>query len=157
MLVYLAPKTISNKIRRSFFWQGGGTKRKYHLVKWVKICKSKKKGGLGVKDLKKMKVSLLTKWWWKLEKEDGLWKDIIEAKYLHNKTIFPMTFKATDSPVWSDLLKVKDLYLHGRVSRFVMAKKLDLSLIFGCMTFPWLILFLSCLSYVSKKRLRYMM
>lgn len=65
--VYLAPKTISDKIRRTFFWQGGGTKRKYHLVRWVKICKSKKKGGLGIKDLKKMNLSLLTKWWWKLE------------------------------------------------------------------------------------------
>jgi hypothetical protein len=68
-----------------------------------------------------------------------------------------MTFKATDSPMWSDLLKVMDLYLHGRVSRFVMAKKLDLSLVFGFMTNPWLILFLTYLSYVSKKRLRYMM
>lgn len=56
MSIYLAPKTISekiDKIRRSFFWQGGGTKRKYHLVKSVKICKSKKNRGLGIKDLKK--------------------------------------------------------------------------------------------------------
>jgi hypothetical protein len=46
----------------------------------VKICKSKKKWGLGIKDLRKMNASLLTKWWWKLEKEDGLWQDIIQAK-----------------------------------------------------------------------------
>jgi hypothetical protein len=118
MSVYLAPKTVSNridKIRRNFFWQGGGTKRKYHLVKWVKICKSKKKkGGLGIKDLRKMNVSLLTKWWWKMEKENGLWQEIVKAKYLHNKTIFSVTHKASDSPMWSDLLKVKDVYLHGR-------------------------------------------
>jgi hypothetical protein len=77
MSVYLAPKTISekiDKIRRSFFWQGGGTKKKYHLVRWDKICKSKKKGGLGIKNLRKINVSLLVKWWWKLEKEDGLWQ-----------------------------------------------------------------------------------
>jgi hypothetical protein len=55
--------------------------KKYHLVKWVKICKSKKKGGLGIKDLREMNVSLLAKWWWKLEQEDGLWQDIINAKY----------------------------------------------------------------------------
>lgn len=39
MLIYLLPKTITyslDKIRRTFFWQGGGTKRKYHLVKWKK-------------------------------------------------------------------------------------------------------------------------
>ena len=47
MFVYSLPKTTVkklDKIRATFFWQGGGTKRKYHLVKWTKICKIKKKG-----------------------------------------------------------------------------------------------------------------
>jgi hypothetical protein len=47
MSIYLLPKTVIrnlDKIRRKFIWQGGGTKRKYHLVKWTKICKSKRKG-----------------------------------------------------------------------------------------------------------------
>jgi hypothetical protein len=29
--------------------------------------KTKKKGGLGVKDLSKMNISLLCKWWWRIE------------------------------------------------------------------------------------------
>jgi hypothetical protein len=33
-----------DKMRRMFFWQGGSLKRKYHLVKWAKVCKAKKKG-----------------------------------------------------------------------------------------------------------------
>jgi len=37
------------------------------------ICKSKKKGGLRIKDLRKMNVSLLAKWWWKLELRTGRW------------------------------------------------------------------------------------
>jgi hypothetical protein len=61
-----------------------------------------------------MYASLLTKWWWKLEKENGLWQDIIQAKYMYNKTVFTVSHKASDSPMWSDLLKVRDLYLHGR-------------------------------------------
>lgn len=47
MSVYLLPKTIIkrlDKIRRTSFWQGGGTKKKYHLVKWDIICKSKQQG-----------------------------------------------------------------------------------------------------------------
>jgi hypothetical protein len=62
MTVYLLPKTTIDsldKIRKRFFWQGGGTKIKYHLVKWEKICKSEKKGGLGIKHLRKMNISLL--------------------------------------------------------------------------------------------------
>jgi hypothetical protein len=76
MSMYLLPKTIVkslDKQRRLFFWRGNSAKRKYHLVKWEIICKNKKKGGLGVKDIRKMNISLLTKWWWKLEYEDGIW------------------------------------------------------------------------------------
>jgi hypothetical protein len=85
MSIYLLPKTTVAKLdkqRRTFFWQGGGVKRKYHLVKWETICKNKENGGLGVKDIHKMNISLLCKWWWRLESENGLWQDIIEAKYL---------------------------------------------------------------------------
>jgi len=65
MPMYLLPQTITQQLdkqRRTFFWQGGGTKRKYHLVKWEVICKNKKKGGIGVKDIRKMNLSLLCKW-----------------------------------------------------------------------------------------------
>jgi hypothetical protein len=30
-----------------------------------------------------------------------------------NKTVFNVSHKASDAPMWSDLLKVRDLYLHG--------------------------------------------
>jgi hypothetical protein len=72
----MLPKTILKKMdrtRKGFFWQGGGEKRKYYLVKWDKITRPKQKGGLGIKDLRKMNISLLCKWWWKLEHEEGLW------------------------------------------------------------------------------------
>lgn len=62
--MFLFPKTVIKRMEnamRNFFWQGESTKRKYHLVKWVTICKSKKKGGLGIKNLWKMNISLLVK------------------------------------------------------------------------------------------------
>jgi hypothetical protein len=64
MSIYLLPKTVIHeldKVRRIFFWQGGNTKRKYHSVRWTIICKNKKKGGLGIKDVRKMNLSLLCK------------------------------------------------------------------------------------------------
>jgi hypothetical protein len=42
----------------------------------------KKKGGLGIKDLRKMNISLLCKWWWRLEKGEGLWHEIVKKKYM---------------------------------------------------------------------------
>jgi hypothetical protein len=46
MFMFLLPKTSIEKMektRKRFFWQGGKLKKKYHLVKWEKIWKSKKK------------------------------------------------------------------------------------------------------------------
>ena len=94
MSMYLFPKTIIQNLdrqRRSFFWQGGGTKRKYHLIRWSTITLSKKDGGLGIKDITKMNISLLCKWWWRLEHESGIWQEIIQAKYLHVRRFEPDT------------------------------------------------------------------
>lgn len=115
----LCPKPLfinSIKLEGGFFWQGGGTKRKYHLLKWTKICKHKKKWGLGIKDIRKMNVSLLCKWWWKLEKENGLWQKmkIIHFKYMNGKSVCIMNHRQSDSAMWYDLLKIRHIYLQGR-------------------------------------------
>jgi hypothetical protein len=60
-----------DKHRRRFFWHGKKLKRGYYMVKWTKVCGSKKKGGLGILDLHKQNISLLCKWWWKLDSELG--------------------------------------------------------------------------------------
>jgi hypothetical protein len=86
-------------------WQGGGLRRKYHLVTWETITKPKEKGGLGVKDSRKMNISLLCKWWWKFENDVGLWQEIVRKKYLKGKCLQQITYKANNSPVWNEILK----------------------------------------------------
>jgi hypothetical protein len=73
----------------------------------------KKKGGLGIKDIRKLNISLLCKWWWRLDKEEGLWQKIVKFKYLKNSSIDSVKHKPSDSTVWADLLKIKDIYLQG--------------------------------------------
>jgi hypothetical protein len=58
----------------------GLEKRAYCMVKWNRVCRSKSKGGLGVKDLAKQNISLLSKWWWKLQNHEGLWQKIVTKK-----------------------------------------------------------------------------
>ena len=70
-----------------------------------------------------MNMSLLCKWWWKLEHEEGLWQEIVKTEYLHNKSIFCVTHKNTNSQIWSDLLKVRGTYLQGRSIRTMNGKK----------------------------------
>ena len=101
MSMFLLSKTFIEKLdkhRRRFFWAGNGKKRKYYMVRWSRVCRSKKKGGLGVKDLHRQNVGLLCKWWWKLETQIGLWQTIVSAKYLKNKPVASLKCRATDSP-----------------------------------------------------------
>ena len=117
MSMYLLNKTcIENldKHRRRFFWAGKKKRKAYCMVKWKRVCRSKSKGGLGVKDLRKQNISLLVKWWWKLETQEGLWQKIVKAKYLRNKTVASVRPRVSDSPCWKNLLKVKDTYFCGR-------------------------------------------
>ena len=68
------------------------------MVKWSKIFKSKNKGGLGIKNIRRQNISLLVKWWWKLDTQQGLWQDIVKARYLRNKTMAFVTARFSDFP-----------------------------------------------------------
>jgi len=121
MSMYQLPKNITDaldKQRRIFLWQSNGPKKKYHLIKWTVVCKTKCRGGLGIKNIRKMNISLLCKWWWKLEHEVGLWQIIVKAKYMGgNSLIASIKNRIDDSPIWSDLLKVRHIYLRGRSTK----------------------------------------
>ncbi|MCI08605.1 RNA-directed DNA polymerase (Reverse transcriptase), partial [Trifolium medium] len=70
------------KIQRKFLWGGLSKKNRTCWVKWDDICKSKQEGGLGIRDLRLVNISLLTKWRWKLLSQDNeVWKEVVAAKY----------------------------------------------------------------------------
>ena len=85
------------------------------MVAWKTICKSKIKGGLGIKDI--------SKWWWKLDTENGLWEELVEKKYLKGNPISVVKHRLDDSPIWIDLLKIREVYLRGRVIQVANGKK----------------------------------
>uniref|UniRef100_A0A452ZG47 Reverse transcriptase zinc-binding domain-containing protein n=1 Tax=Aegilops tauschii subsp. strangulata TaxID=200361 RepID=A0A452ZG47_AEGTS len=51
-----------------FFWAEENNKQKYHMVKWSEICKPKDHGGLGVISSKRMNITLLAKWLWRIDR-----------------------------------------------------------------------------------------
>ncbi|KEH37317.1 transmembrane protein, putative [Medicago truncatula] len=70
------------RIQREFLWGGVGGGNKISWVKWETVCQSKRNGGLGVKDIRLMNVSLLAKWRWRLiDGDTALWKEALRAKY----------------------------------------------------------------------------
>lgn len=155
--MYVLPKTILKRLdrtRKSFFWQGGHMKKKYHLVKWTKICLPKQKGGPGIHDLRKMNLTLHCKWWWVLEKGEGTWQDIIHKKYAKKKPITQPKSKPGNSQVWNDLLKVKHSYLQGRSMLVGKGFQTDFWIDRWCGLFPLKINSHACLLFVLIKMLR---
>jgi hypothetical protein len=50
-------------------------------VKWDVVCQPKRLGGLGVRDLRAVNISMLAKWRWRLLNDDNaLWKEVIKGK-----------------------------------------------------------------------------
>lgn len=52
------------RLQREFLWHGNNAKKKFHLVVWASICKSKKEGALGIRPLRQMYQALLGEWVW---------------------------------------------------------------------------------------------
>jgi hypothetical protein len=73
---------------RAFLWASTRGKRRYHLVSWKLVCTPKSKDGLGIKNLCRFNISLMCKWWWKLEHDSGPWQDFMWKKYLTRSCVF---------------------------------------------------------------------
>jgi hypothetical protein len=94
--------------RSRFFWQSDGHKKKYRLTRWKIICRPKDQGGLGIEVLDLKNKCLLCKWLFKILEEGGVCHDLITNKYLHSKSLSQVKVKASDSPFWKGLMKLKD-------------------------------------------------
>jgi hypothetical protein len=52
-----------------------------------------------------------------------MWQEIVKLKYIKDIPICLIKRKIFESPIWSDLLKIRHIYLRGRESiRFTMGK-----------------------------------
>ncbi|PNY07585.1 ribonuclease H [Trifolium pratense] len=85
------------RLQRNFLWGTSVSGRsKIPWVSWRDVCRSKKDGGLGVKNLKLFNLSLLAKWRWRLLEEDkSRWKLVLEAKY--NSTPSHLCSRSSDA------------------------------------------------------------
>jgi hypothetical protein len=72
----------AERLCRNFIWGSTNEQRKCHLISWEQICKPKKDGGLGFRNLRVLNKAYMCKLAWQLvEDKDKLWVSIIRAKY----------------------------------------------------------------------------
>ncbi|XP_058773250.1 uncharacterized protein LOC131647368 [Vicia villosa] len=80
-----------------------------HWVGWDMVCKSRKEGGLGVKNVEIMNVALLSKWKWRiLTDKEAVWQDLLKARYGNPKLKVLIgdisILNKKDSHWWRDLI-----------------------------------------------------
>jgi hypothetical protein len=92
------------RIQREFLWGGRRGRKRISWVKWDVICLPKKKGGLGVRDICVVNISLLAKWRWKLLTDDqAVWIEVLKSKYdigVSGKTEIGDEYRPWFSSLW---------------------------------------------------------
>jgi hypothetical protein len=71
------------------------------------VCRPKDQEGLGIEVPQLKNNCLLSKWWFKLLTEEGMWQQLLTNKYLKNQTLAQVEVKPTDSPFRKGLRRVK--------------------------------------------------
>lgn len=79
------PQKVCNQIDKlnwDFLWGSTEEKMRTHLVKWEKVCRPKKFGGLSLHTCNNNNEATLAKLGWNLVFEkDSLWKKVLKNKY----------------------------------------------------------------------------
>lgn len=111
--VFILPKAVSDDIERiirGFLWCQGEYKRGKAKVRWNEVCKPKKQGGLGFKDLYTWNVALMAKHVWNVASDkQSVWVRWIKAVKLKDRNFWD--YKIPDSACWSwrIILKCRDV------------------------------------------------
>lgn len=125
----IAPVKVVEEIEkmiRLFLWGTREGKRKMHLVSFEGVCLPKDFGGLGIKRVREINLSLLCKWFWRL-KEDGLWVRLLKEKYgTETGDFFPKRSKLPFGiSVWRGLALVEPLFRQLSKFRLGNGTKID--------------------------------
>lgn len=109
MSLFLLPVNLCDAINSEIanFWWGTNdeNKKKIHWKAWSSLCKSKKSGGMGFRDLQSFNISLLAKQRLRFIKNPGaLWARVIKVMYFPSNSFLEVEIGSMSSWAWSCLL-----------------------------------------------------
>ncbi|GJW67965.1 RNA-directed DNA polymerase, eukaryota, reverse transcriptase zinc-binding domain protein [Tanacetum coccineum] len=98
-----------NKILKDFLWnQNDGTKGR-PKVAWKNVCRSKQKGGLGLKDLGVWNRAMIVKHMWHIVTDkESLWVKWVNTEKLNGKNFWEIEEDINDSWGWRNILKQRE-------------------------------------------------
>lgn len=101
------PINVIQKVEKmcsNFIWKG-----KHHKIAWDKVCKPKKFGGLGLRNIRDISEVCKFKLFWKFLDGKSLWARWMRDKYLKNKKIWISKKENHHSYVWKNILDYRDI------------------------------------------------
>lgn len=118
MSCFLLPKSLCQEIERimnAFWWNSNSSNSKgIKWLSWSRMSTSKKKGGLGFRDLYGFNLALLGKQCWNLLKNpEALLSRLLKAKYYPNCSLLQAGRTGGSSFTWSGIWEAKENLKNG--------------------------------------------
>ncbi|XP_048491336.1 uncharacterized protein LOC125492674 [Beta vulgaris subsp. vulgaris] len=104
---------LKKKIKR-FLWNKVGQRHYISRTSWDHVCRPMMEGGLGIRDLRHWNLCFMAKLGWKfLTQPSKLWVKILNNKYCKGTNFMDVIPNASQSTIWRDILKGRDLLAQG--------------------------------------------
>jgi hypothetical protein len=101
-----------------YWWSQQDKTNKIHWLSWEKLTLSKKKGGLGFRDLHFFNLAMLARQAWRLlTNPDNLCGKVLKAKYFPNSCSLECRAKDDISYSWRSILQGVELLKNGLIWR----------------------------------------
>ena len=117
MSLFKIPKTICDGINSAlshYWWGQTRNEKKIHWINWTKLCGSKRKGGMGFRDIHAFNLAMLAKQAWRLLIEThSLFYRVYKARYFPSSTFMDSELGTNPSFVWRSLLQAREVIREG--------------------------------------------
>ncbi|KAL2249340.1 UNVERIFIED_CONTAM: putative mitochondrial protein [Sesamum indicum] len=92
------------------FWWSSPADRKLHWVAWKRMCRSKRDGGLGFRELERFNIAMLAKQGWRfVTNPSSLLSRVIKTKYFPRSDFFDAKVDHNPSFTWRSIRAARDV------------------------------------------------